>query len=95
MIDVNKLEHIGAIVCVGSSAALFLTADIHPAYAQFGSLGGPRPVAITGIAGWIVAELRLAGLLVRAVEFAAAGMVLSFGVLLLTGYMASERMGFF
>jgi len=56
MIDVNKLEHIGAIVCVGSSAALFLTADIHPAYAQFGSLGGPRPVAITGIAGWILAE---------------------------------------
>jgi nickel/cobalt transporter (NicO) family protein len=56
MIDPNKLKHIGAIVCVGSSAALFLTADIHPAYAQFGSLGGPRPVAITGIAGWILAE---------------------------------------
>jgi len=59
MIDANKLKHIGAIVCVGSSAALFLTADIHPAHAPFGSLGGPRPVAITGIAGWIVAELRL------------------------------------
>jgi len=31
--------------------------------------------------------------LVRAVEFGAAGLVLAFGILLLTGYMASERMG--
>ena len=31
--------------------------------------------------------------LVRAVEFGAAGVVLAFGILLLTGYMASERMG--
>jgi nickel/cobalt exporter len=56
MSDANKLKHIGAIVCVGSIAALFLTADIHPGYAQFGSLGGPRPIAISGIAGWILAE---------------------------------------
>jgi hypothetical protein len=31
----------------------------------------------------------------RGIEFAAAGFVLAFGVLLLTGYMASERMGLF
>jgi nickel/cobalt transporter (NicO) family protein len=31
--------------------------------------------------------------LVRAVEFGASGVVLAFGILLLTGYMASERMG--
>jgi nickel/cobalt exporter len=33
--------------------------------------------------------------LVRGVEFGAAGLVLLFGILLLTGYMASERMGLF
>jgi hypothetical protein len=31
----------------------------------------------------------------RRAELAAAGCVLAFGVLLLTGYMASERMGLF
>ena len=35
------------------------------------------------------------GVLMRALEFAAAGCVLAFGILLLTGYMASERMGLF
>ena len=35
------------------------------------------------------------GVLMRGLEFAAAGCVLTFGVLLLTGYMASERMGLF
>jgi nickel/cobalt transporter (NicO) family protein len=35
------------------------------------------------------------GVLVRGVEFGAAGLVFAFGVLLLTGYMASERMGLF
>ncbi len=35
------------------------------------------------------------GVLMRGLEFAAAGCVLAFGVLLLTGYMASERMGLF
>jgi nickel/cobalt exporter len=35
------------------------------------------------------------GLLLRGVEVAAAGLVLTFGILLLTGYMASERMGLF
>jgi nickel/cobalt transporter (NicO) family protein len=34
-------------------------------------------------------------ILMRGAELAAAGCVLSFGVLLLTGYMASERMGLF
>jgi ABC-type nickel/cobalt efflux system permease component RcnA len=29
---------------------------------------------------------------IRAIEFAAAGLVLAFGALLLTGYMASERL---
>jgi nickel/cobalt exporter len=33
--------------------------------------------------------------LVRGVEFGAAGLVFAFGILLLTGYMASERMGLF
>ncbi len=27
-----------------------------PAWAQFGALGGPRPVAIGGIAGWVLAK---------------------------------------
>jgi nickel/cobalt transporter (NicO) family protein len=35
------------------------------------------------------------GVLMRGIEFGAAGCVLAFGVLLLTGYMASERMGLF
>ena len=35
------------------------------------------------------------GVLVRGVEFGAAGLVFAFGILLLTGYMASERMGLF
>jgi nickel/cobalt exporter len=35
------------------------------------------------------------GVLMRGVEFGAAGLVLCFGILLLTGYMASERMGLF
>ena len=35
------------------------------------------------------------GVLMRGLEFAAAGLVLVCGVLLLTGYMASERMGLF
>jgi len=35
------------------------------------------------------------GLVVRGVEFGAAGLVFAFGILLLTGYMASERMGLF
>ena len=35
------------------------------------------------------------GVLMRGLEFAAAGLVLACGVLLLTGYMASERMGLF
>jgi nickel/cobalt transporter (NicO) family protein len=34
-------------------------------------------------------------ILMRRAELAAAGCVLAFGVLLLTGYMASERMGLF
>jgi nickel/cobalt transporter (NicO) family protein len=34
-------------------------------------------------------------ILMRGIEFAAAGCVLTFGVLLLAGYMASERMGLF
>ena len=36
-----------------------------------------------------------AGVLVRGAEVAAAALVLAFGVLLLTGYMASERMAVF
>jgi nickel/cobalt transporter (NicO) family protein len=35
------------------------------------------------------------GVLVRGVEFGAAGLVFALGILLLTGYMASERMGLF
>ena len=35
------------------------------------------------------------GVLMRGLEFGAAGLVLAFGILLLTGYMASERMGLF
>jgi nickel/cobalt transporter (NicO) family protein len=35
------------------------------------------------------------GVVVRGVEFGAAGLVFAFGILLLTGYMASERMGLF
>ena len=35
------------------------------------------------------------GVLIRGLEFGAAGCVLAFGILLLTGYMASERMGLF
>ena len=35
------------------------------------------------------------GVLMRGLEFGAAGCVLAFGFLLLTGYMASERMGLF
>ena len=35
------------------------------------------------------------GVLLRGVEFGAAGLVFAFGILLLTGYMASERMGLF
>jgi len=35
------------------------------------------------------------GVLMRGLEFGAAGLVLACGVLLLTGYMASERMGLF
>ena len=35
------------------------------------------------------------GVLVRGAEFGAAGLVFAFGILLLTGYMASERMGLF
>ena len=35
------------------------------------------------------------GVLVRGVEVGAAGLVLTFGILLLTGYMASERLGLF
>jgi nickel/cobalt exporter len=35
------------------------------------------------------------GVLVRGIEFGAAGLVLAFGILLLTGYMATERMGLF
>ena len=35
------------------------------------------------------------GVLMRGLEFGAAGCVLAFGILLLTGYMASERMGLF
>jgi ABC-type nickel/cobalt efflux system permease component RcnA len=32
---------------------------------------------------------------IRGIEFGAAGLVLACGLLLLTGYMASERMGLF
>jgi nickel/cobalt exporter len=35
------------------------------------------------------------GVLMRGLEFGAAGCVFCFGILLLTGYMASERMGLF
>jgi nickel/cobalt transporter (NicO) family protein len=35
------------------------------------------------------------GVLMRGLEFGAAGCVFAFGILLLTGYMASERMGLF
>ena len=35
------------------------------------------------------------GVFMRGVEFGAAGLVLAFGIMLLTGYMASERMGLF
>jgi nickel/cobalt transporter (NicO) family protein len=35
------------------------------------------------------------GVLMRGVEFGAAGLVFAFGILLLTGYMASERIGLF
>ena len=42
------------------------------------------------------ATLRHSGHLgMRGLEFGAAGCVFSFGILLLTGYMASERMGLF
>jgi nickel/cobalt transporter (NicO) family protein len=56
MSEANNLKRVGAIVAAGSAAALFIVANMHAAYAQFGSLGGPRPVAISGIAGWILAE---------------------------------------
>ena len=44
-----------------SVAAVFLiavamTIDVHPASAQFGTFGGPRPAAIGGFAGWVLAE---------------------------------------
>jgi nickel/cobalt transporter (NicO) family protein len=56
MSDANKCKHVGVIVTAALAAAPFMIAAVHPAYAQFGSLGGPRPVAISGIAGWILAE---------------------------------------
>lgn len=52
----NSLGQVAAIVLAGSAAALFMIAAAHPAYAQFGSFGGPRPVALSGIAGWILGE---------------------------------------
>jgi nickel/cobalt transporter (NicO) family protein len=56
MNDADTRKHIRAIVSAASAAALFTIAAVHPAHAQFGSFGGPRPVAMSSIAGWILAE---------------------------------------
>jgi len=40
-------------------------------------------------------EIGIGGVLMRGMEVGAAGLVLAFGVLLLVGYMASERLAFF
>ena len=53
-------------------------------------------VAARGFAGRLATAKPGAGLLiVRGLETAAAGAIILFGVALLTGYMMSERMGFF
>jgi nickel/cobalt transporter (NicO) family protein len=36
--------------------AIALTGDAHAAWAQLGAFGSPRPVAIGGMAGWVLAE---------------------------------------
>ena len=38
------------LVCVA------LAAGTHPAWAQFGAFDGPQPAAMSGIAGWVLAE---------------------------------------
>jgi nickel/cobalt exporter len=53
-------------------------------------------VGAKGLAKRIVQKpISRGGVLMRGLEFGAAGCVLAFGLLLLTGYMASERMGLF
>jgi nickel/cobalt exporter len=62
------------------------------------TVGGVATVAIgaKGLAKRIAQRpIGRGGVLIRGIEFGAAGCVLAFGVLLLTGYMASERMGLF
>ncbi|MGH6682359.1 MAG: nickel/cobalt transporter [Pseudolabrys sp.] len=69
-------------------------------------MGLGTAITVGGVATLAVAAKTLAkrvarkptgsgGVLMRGVEFGAAGLVLTFGILLLTGYMASERMGLF
>ena len=56
MSGATRGKRIAALVAAASAAALLTIAAMHPAHAQFGSFGGPRPVAMSSIAGWILAE---------------------------------------
>lgn len=49
-------KRVHAAAWAGSAFALVMIGALHAAHAQFGSFGGPRPVAVGGIAAWILGE---------------------------------------
>ncbi len=48
--------HFGSILSAALLAAVALIVANHPAWAQSNLFGGPRPVAIGGIAGWVLGK---------------------------------------
>ena len=52
----TKTQRIYLTVLAMLVAVVALTGDAHFAWAQLGAFGSPRPVAIGGIAGWMLAE---------------------------------------
>ena len=52
----NRARRIHLMVLAILITAATVTISVHAAWAQFGALGGPHPVAIGGIAGWVLAK---------------------------------------
>ena len=55
MKSLNKTKRIYLTV-LATLLAIALTGDAHATWAQLGAFGSPRPVAIGGLAGWVLAE---------------------------------------
>ena len=56
MKNLNRTQRIRLTVLSALVVVVALTLDAHTAWAQFSPFGGPRPGAIGGIAGWVLAE---------------------------------------